>query len=293
MIYAINFAREEFFKQQKWNTKSALKYGKVDKVIQYRISDIDENFYENHKHIFSQSIGGGYWLWKPYIIDKTIKLVEDGDYIFYCDSGSYIIDDIHFLTNFMENYELDIFCCETAFLEFQFTKKLVFEVMECNSDKYKKTNQIMATFILLKVTDFTKKFFKEFLDYASKPNILSFESKNEDKLFIQNRSDQSIFSLLCKKYNIKPFRDISASKKQVYRDKSFSFNEKVLDSCHSYKNYFISFFNKKQAITNFKSYENSNYPKIVESYKRLDLINISHLLIELFKLHFINLKKRK
>ena len=210
--------------------------------------------------------GGGYWLWKPYIINKTINLVKEGDFIFYCDSGSYVINDIHILTEFMKKNNLNILCFELPFLECQFTKKELFKIMDCDSDVYKKSNQILASYIIFKVTDFTKKFFKEYLFYATRPNsLIDSDYENELKCFLEHRNDQSIFSLLCKKYNIKPYRSIS---------EPFGYN---------YNNsHFV--FKGVEALKNCKKYTSSTYPRILIGYKTFNSLSVFHLI----KFAFVN-----
>src|SRR5437870_8412472 len=63
------------------------------KVINYGPEDLDRQFYEQHKHILQLKRGAGYWLWKPYIILKTL-LETNYKYIIYCDSGSKLADSI-------------------------------------------------------------------------------------------------------------------------------------------------------------------------------------------------------
>ena len=59
--------------------------------------------------------------------------------------------------------------------------------------------------------DFTVNLVKEYLQYAQDERIITdliSENKNYD-VFKDHRHDQSIWSLLCKKYNIEPHKLIS------------------------------------------------------------------------------------
>ena len=53
MIVAINYADENFKKHQKYNTATAYKKGKVDKVIEYSPSDIDDKFKDGNQRILN------------------------------------------------------------------------------------------------------------------------------------------------------------------------------------------------------------------------------------------------
>ena len=67
----------------------------------------------------------------------------------------------------------------------------------------------MASFIGIRKTDFTVDFFKNYLQYAQTEQLITdcpSKSKNYDG-FKDHRHDQSIFSLLCKKYKIPTLDD--------------------------------------------------------------------------------------
>ena len=71
MIYAINYANKKFFNAQKLNSQTAKKFG-ADVVIEYNQNSIDNSFYNDNHTILECRRGDGYWLWKPYIINKTL-----------------------------------------------------------------------------------------------------------------------------------------------------------------------------------------------------------------------------
>ena len=88
-IIAINYADDNFTDAQKLNTWTAKHLGRASRVIEYGPKDMDEVFWESNKDILSRSRGGGYWLWKPYFIARTLRLLQEGDYLVYCDAGIY------------------------------------------------------------------------------------------------------------------------------------------------------------------------------------------------------------
>ena len=211
MIVAINYADEKFLKSQKFNTKTAYKKGKVDKVIEYSRNDIDEVFYKKNSEILNKERGGGYWLWKPYFINKTINEMNDGDYLFYSDSGSFYIDKVTYLIKSMEDANEEIMVFDLPLIEKQWTKPLAFKIMDLDDDKYKDSNQRLATYILFKVSDKSRKFIKEYLELCTNENLLvdSTAEVVTESFFKAHRHDQSILSLLSKKYDINSFRDPS------------------------------------------------------------------------------------
>lgn len=207
MKVLINYADEAYRKTQKFNTITGKIICGFDKVIEYSPEDIDNEFYEQNVDILSRKRGNGLWLWKPYFIYKTMLTLDDGDYLFYCDSGAFFIKRIDGLIKSMNNE--DIWLYGLPLIEKQFTKPELFAYMDCNDNKYKETNQFSGTFMLFKISDKSKKFVKEWLEYCKTPGLLSPETICNSEGFIAHREDQSIISLLAKKYNITMHKDPS------------------------------------------------------------------------------------
>lgn len=208
MIVAINYADEKFKEAQKFNTETAYTKGKVNKVIEYSPKDIDSEFYEKYKNIMEKNKGGGYWLWKPYIILKTINEMQDGDYLFYCDSGAAYVNKVKYLIDNLEESNQYIMPFGLPLIERQWTQNKTFKLMKSDEDTFKKSNQILATYMLIKVCDESKNFIEKYLKACTNKDCL-IDSNEDEKYLISHRHDQSIFSILCKKMKLEIFRDPS------------------------------------------------------------------------------------
>ena len=213
MIIVINYADKRFKKTQKLNSRTARKWG-ADMVISYNREDMDEEYIRKNEQILKGSIGGGFFVWKPYFIKKTYNQMQEGDYLFYIDSGAVCVDRIQHLINCMEKEQMDVmvFSLENERLEKQFTKRDTFLLMNCDSPKDTDTPQVLAGYMIFKKTDFASKFIDEWLYYAQDARI-STTMENTLGLpnyegFVANRT-QSVPSLLAKKYGLKIFRDPS------------------------------------------------------------------------------------
>lgn len=210
MIVAINLADSKYEGQRRLNTKSAYEKGKADKVIEYSLVDIDEDFRRQNKKILSYERGAGLWIWKPYFILKALEQLEENDYLFYVDSGSFFVNKISILVAVMEEYKQDIMGFELPLLERQFTKNETFFLMDYEDSGL---NQILGGFILLKKTQYSVDFIKKWLECMCDERIVSPKyfcnniKENDD--FIAHREDQSVFSILYHKYKLIPFRDPS------------------------------------------------------------------------------------
>lgn len=206
MIIAINYANAQFRLKQKYNTLTAYKKGKVDKVIEYSPDDIDDDFKKENQEILAFERGDGLWIWKPYFILKTLQKMSKDDYLIYVDSGAYYCNNVRYLIKTIEDEGKDILAFQIPLLEIQWTKKETFDYMGV---KDYSRNQFLGGYMVLKKTEFTISLVKEWLELMKNPICSSpiDTSKERFETFIEHREDQSVFSLLCHKYGIEGHRE--------------------------------------------------------------------------------------
>lgn len=234
MNILINYADSAYASAQRWNTWSAKLIAKMDKVFAFHPEDIEPSFLQAHKETFAQKRGSGLWLWKPYFVHRVMQTLKDGDTIFYCDSGAFFIRTPKAVFDTLSD-EQPLFVCDIPLIESCWTKPLCFTEMECNADKIKYSNQIIGTYFAIYVNSFTRLFVEEWLEYCCRydllsPDGLSKKATPERKYgtdFVSHREDQSIFSLLCKKYSIIPHKDISQRPPQSYFNAFYAYREPV------------------------------------------------------------------
>ncbi|MBU3621127.1 hypothetical protein [Polynucleobacter sp. CS-Odin-A6] len=213
MKLLVNFATENFGGAQQFNTKTALKIGNFDRVLSTNPDLVDEQFKIQHEPILRQSRGAGYWLWKPYIIMQALDQLRDGDLLMYADAASHFIHSANPLLELPATYKQDIIPFELDLPESAWTKRDAFVYMNADAMGFQETRQFLASFIVIRKSAFSMRFMAEYLEYCCNPNILT----DLDNLcglpnypgFTAHRHDQSVFSLLCKKYQLQGFRDPS------------------------------------------------------------------------------------
>jgi len=216
MKILINYADIKYDPARKWNTWTGLHIARFDKVFTFSPNDIDVDFKIAHSAIFKEKRGNGLWLWKPYFVNKVIDEANDGDIIFYCDSGSFFIRTPKSVFEYLTD-DSPLFVCDIPLIESCWTKPVCFEKMGLNDILFKEINQIIGTYFCFLVNDFTRSFMKEWLYWCCDYELISPSglTKHEQTStyfgtsFVSHREDQSIFSLLCKKYKIPAHRDIS------------------------------------------------------------------------------------
>lgn len=214
MLATVTYSTEDYKCARKYNVKMAYKKGKADKVFEYCEKDLSEEFKEKNKKLFSCKRGGGYWIWKPYVIEEALKHLQTGDYLFYCDSGAFVTKDLHILTEFMEKEKEDFLIFNLEHKEKEYTKRDVFIELGCDEKQYTDSLQRCATYFMIKKTDRTEKFIEQWLGYVQNYELVSDEDnvlhqKRNYNEFKDNRHDQSIFSVLSKKCGLRSYQDIS------------------------------------------------------------------------------------
>lgn len=214
MIAEVTYSTADYAKARKYNVKMAYKKGKADKVFEYCETDLPKEFKEKNQRILSCKRGGGYWLWKPYVVKKTLEQLAEGDYLFYCDGGAFVVRDLHLLVRFMEKEQSDILFFDLDCVEKEWTKRDIFIELDCDEKKYTDSAQRCATYFLLKKTKKTQEFVSLWLQYAERYELISDEDnilheKPNYEGFCDNRHDQSLLSVLSKKCGYGSFWDIS------------------------------------------------------------------------------------
>lgn len=190
---------------------SAWEYG-VDNVIAASPASLSEEFKEFNKEVLSAERGAGYWVWKAYIIYKTMlcDFVNDGDIIFYSDAGIEIVGDLHSIT---DNMQEDIFLFSGRFPHHEWCKMDVINSInyftettygELRSEYFDKL-QIQASNMFIRVNNKSRAFIKEWLLYCQMPGFIDDSPSGEynSDTFQEHRHDQAILMCLAIKYGIK------------------------------------------------------------------------------------------
>ncbi|MGM8138970.1 hypothetical protein [Enterococcus italicus] len=199
----INFADENYKKAQKFNSFTGKYIAHFDEIKEFSPKDIDVEFIKKNQSIFSYQRGFGLWIWKPYLINKVLDELDDGDILFYSDSGSFFIKKIDSLIKSMN--EDDIWLYGLPLIEKEYTKPYTFKHMICESTKYRDTNQFSGTFAMFRVTEKSRNFVKEWLSFCEEEEVIS----PDEGIGYIHREDQSILSLLAKKNNLNMHTDPS------------------------------------------------------------------------------------
>lgn len=226
-VHLVTFATIEFESHRQELLESA-KLFNIKSFHSYSKKDIvNTDLFENNKFIFSHKRGFGLWLWKPFFILKTLEKLRDGEILIYADSGCLLINDPTPLFQLADSniYGLVAFNCSPISNK-EFVKRQTFINMKCDNDYFWNSPHIIATVIIFRKTTHSISLVKEWLMEMEIVSSLLPEKKKLGDLnppeFIEHREDQSIFSLLIRKKNIKTYRNPSKwgdfLKMEAYRE---------------------------------------------------------------------------
>lgn len=191
---------------------------KIDDILKCKINNLLSK---------GKKRGFGYWIWKPYLIKKIFDEINYGDIINYVDVGCHIIKknsknfnqyisfikkEKNWILPFQYNTNLKYSIKNISFPnrdERKYTKGDLLEHFNFyNNYKITDTPQFWAGCFFIKKTDLSINFLQEWMNIFDNNFQLIDDSPSIKKNlaeFQENRHDQSVYSLLCKKYNLTGF----------------------------------------------------------------------------------------
>lgn len=197
----ITYSDEKFAPARHFCAKMARWVGGFDKVIEYSPNDLDEGFKREQAKTLVVKRGAGLWVWKSYVILKTLKEVaSEGDVVFYADAGTFFIRSFKHILKTMDQ---DVWVSNIPLAEKQYTKKEVFVKMGCKGPEFEETPQVQGGFVGVRKSQEGIAFVEEWLRLVCDYSLLAADTNPiypESEYFVAHREDQSILSLLAKKY---------------------------------------------------------------------------------------------
>lgn len=182
--------------------------GFFNKIIVYTEKDFDQDFLNKYQNLMKNNTGYGFWIWKSYFVKKTFDIMNNGDILIYADAGCSIINTpesskkFKIYINLVKTHPSGSLGFQMDIPEELYTKSLIFKELDADSDEFRKSGQVMATIFFLCKCDKSIKLVESF--YMTSQQIDSidntFDMNKEIEEFKAPRNDQSIFSIIRKKF---------------------------------------------------------------------------------------------
>lgn len=198
-----------FAESQKFALEKAKEFGFITQG--YTIDDIDNFFLEKNSNIFKQTRGAGYWIWKPYFIQKKLQEIDEGDFLIYMDSGAYFEKSPDDLLR-MINHKGVLTFSLAAHKQSRWCKKDCFiEVFGNTEENFHDEIQILASFIFIRKCPKSLDFVNKWLELCQKEYLLTDTQSLTPNYpdFEEHRHDQALLSLLVYREDIMYVPDIT------------------------------------------------------------------------------------
>lgn len=213
----LNYADGAFTQAQAHNSRTGLEVGGFDGVAALGRQHLPGDFVARNRHILDQPRGAGYWLWKPFLIWTLLREhLEDGDILFYSDSGAHFVHGIDPLVEVCRrrrDLPILLFTLEDQHRARVWTKRDCFHYMGLDHPDYTEAPQILGSFVVIERTPTTMAFVATWLHFAEDERLIT-DAPNACGLpnhpgFRDHRHDQSILSLLGHSRGVATLPDIS------------------------------------------------------------------------------------
>lgn len=166
-----------------------------DNIILYSDKSLPEPF---RSYTCQYKRGGGYWMWKPYIIYYTLQQMEEGDILVYADAGCTLLphSDWNSYFNRLKQKEAIFFLAEGK--SNRWCKKDVFKHFTPHCSVWKYANQIQATSMIIKKRGDNEIITRWYKTALYHPNLFTDVAKenhsSEASSFREHRHDQSVLT---------------------------------------------------------------------------------------------------
>jgi hypothetical protein len=211
MIHLITYGNDIYINSKKRLCEEAKRVGWFDTITSYGPEDLDLEFQNKFKDILIRPRGGGYWIWKPYIINKHLEKIKDDDILIYLDAGCSInpkgIDRFKEYIEMLNNSDHGSISFQLGTNEKLWSNKEIFDHfnVDINGD-IAYSSQIMATIIILKKNTKSINIIDLWLKTLHNNPLLFTDDYNNNpcnkysREYIETRHDQSVFSIIRKLY---------------------------------------------------------------------------------------------
>ena len=204
--YICSFADKRLNLTLKRFGEQAKQMNVYDGIFLYTEDDLESDFYRHFKDKFNLR-GFGYWVWKPQVILQTLDKMQYEDILQYTDAGCHLnpngldrLNDYFEITGKSAKGVLS-FYMKGVNKEKEYTKGDLFDYFEIRNKKKYHSRQIASTVLFVKKTkdsmELIKRWQQVYYDDFSLVDDTPSRSPNFDE-FIENRHDQSVWSILLK-----------------------------------------------------------------------------------------------
>ena len=208
MIHLITYGNYKCENTKKRLIDEAKKSGWFNTITSYGPEDLDTDFKEKFKDILKLPRIAGYGIWRPYIINKKLKEINNDDILIYLDAGCTINNKgkkrFFEYIKMLNNNNCIISFNMPGLLEKYYTTKEIFSYFNINMEnEIANTGQILDGILIMKKNSKMIQINNIWLKVVYDNPLLftDYYNKKQASYFKDNRHEQSIFSIIRKMHN--------------------------------------------------------------------------------------------
>lgn len=209
MRYFVSYGDDSFSQSRDRIRREALDFGVFDNVSIYTPEDLPDSFQKKFDFVLNMKRGGGYYIWKPFVIYNVLSKINEGDIVVYLDAGCSI--NKRGLARFLE-YEQMVMNHPSGIMgmqlgdncleKFYTTEKIFNNFLLFEDNNARNTGQIESGILVIRKCENSMNIVKRWLKTVYDNPLLFTDFYNDisrkNVEFIENRHDQSILSVVMK-----------------------------------------------------------------------------------------------
>ena len=205
----ITYANDKFKESKERIIKEAKDMNCFNGIIKvYSPEDLSKEFKDAVGDVLNQARGGGYWLWKSYIIADALSKLNDNDTLLYADAGCTLKKErmsriLEYVKMISPESGYSVLAMRLRGLKkHHWTTKKIFDEFKIPYDgEIANLSQVLATVQMYRKCNESIELVNKWLEMAKTRSDLftdkyNGESKMVNPEFQDNRHDQSIFSMI-------------------------------------------------------------------------------------------------
>jgi hypothetical protein len=213
VIHFMTYANDVFETAKKRLVKEAIQFNEFTTINDFGPENLPSWVQKKYQDILNVRRGGGYWLWRPFILYEKLKQINDGEFLLFLDAGCKLNPlgkkRFHEYINMLHTSEYGILSFQmsgnkgpgTLAKEKEWTTKEIFDYFNVSLDsEIANSGQLLGGVFIIKKNKHSMNYVKEVIKCMMRYPLLTTDSynRNQNEYFIDNRHEQSITSVLRK-----------------------------------------------------------------------------------------------
>lgn len=207
-IVLCSFANSKYGAGLRRLVHEAERSGLFDEIAAFGDDDLEDEYWNRYgEFIRSNPRGFGYWIWKSHIVNRVMDKLQDNDILVFLDAGCginhrYAKEKFHRYVEMLRASENGILCFTTGLAESNWDKGDVIDYFGVRDRAdILDSEQIMSGIWMMVKNDVTTALCRRWEEITHSDMHLVDDSPSASpdmEGFVENRHDQSLFSLLVK-----------------------------------------------------------------------------------------------